>query len=124
MCSEKDLRLIVIDRYALIFDIFSFIDYISANCDTIPNIYTMSTQFLNIWSQLNSNNCFSIAGMVRTEYDSSSSQDMALRTSLLFRVAKELKWLSDVHKICVVVINQVHIESVRHFFFFLNPKCG
>jgi Rad51 len=50
----------------------------------------------------------SIAGMVRTEYDSSSSQDMALRTSLLFRVAKELKWLSDVHKICVVVINQVH----------------
>jgi RecA/RadA recombinase len=50
---------------------------------------------------------FSIAGMVRTEYDSSSSADMALRTALLFRVAKELKWISDIFKVCIVVINQV-----------------
>ena len=50
---------------------------------------------------------FSIAGMVRTEYDSSSSTDMALRTCLLFRVAKELKWISDIFKVCIVVINQV-----------------
>ena len=53
----------------------------------------------------------SIAGMVRTEYDSSSSKDMTLRTALLFRVAKELKWLSDIHKLCIVVINQVAFNS-------------
>jgi Rad51 len=45
--------------------------------------------------------------MVRTEYDASSSADMALRTALLFRVAKELKWISDIFKVCIVVINQV-----------------
>jgi Rad51 len=45
--------------------------------------------------------------MVRTEYDASSSGDMALRTALLFRVAKELKWISDIFKVCIVVINQV-----------------
>lgn len=53
--------------------------------------------------------------MVRTEYDSSSSADMALRTSLLFRVAKELKWISDIFKVCIVVINQVcnHRDEVQ-----------
>ena len=60
---------------------------------------------------------FSIAGMVRTEYDTSSSKDMALRTSLLFRLAKQLKWLSDTFHICVVVINQV--ENLDYFFKFV-----
>ena len=49
----------------------------------------------------------SIAGMVRTEYDTSSTKEMALRTSLLFKIAKELKWLSDTFNLCIVVINQV-----------------
>ena len=45
--------------------------------------------------------------MVRTEYDTSSTKEMALRTSLLFKIAKELKWLSDTFNLCIVVINQV-----------------
>ena len=51
--------------------------------------------------------CYSIAGMVRNEYDGKSAKDMCQRTALLFRLSKELKWLSDIHKVCVVVINQV-----------------
>ena len=53
--------------------------------------------------------------MVRTEYDTSSSKDMSLRTSLLFRLAKQLKWLSDTFHICVVVVNQV--ENLDGFQF-------
>lgn len=54
----------------------------------------------------------SIAGMVRTDYDTNSMKDMSLRTTLLFKVAKELKWLSDIHKVCVVVINQVILVNI------------
>jgi hypothetical protein len=32
---------------------------------------------------------------------------MQLRTSLLFSIAKELKWIADIYKVCVVVVNQV-----------------
>ena len=60
----------------------------------------------------------SIAGMVRTEYDTSSSKDMSLRTSLLFRLAKQLKWLSDTFHICVVVVNQVeNLDDFQSHFY-------
>ena len=49
----------------------------------------------------------SIAGMVRNDYETKSVSDMSLRTVLLFKVAKELKWLADIYKVCVLVINQV-----------------
>lgn len=54
--------------------------------------------------------------MVRSDYDSNSINDMAARTTLLFRLAKELKWLSDIHKTCVVVINQV-LDIIFYLFF-------
>lgn len=49
----------------------------------------------------------SIAGMVRNDYATKSVSDMAQRTVLLFKIAKELKWLADIYNVCVVVINQV-----------------
>ena len=61
--------------------------------------------------------------MVRTEYDTSSSKDMALRTSLLFRLAKELKWLSDIFHVCIVVINQVNTIIASLFLSFLIDLC-
>jgi hypothetical protein len=49
----------------------------------------------------------SLAGLVRFEYDSRSAQDMRARTALLFALARELKLLSDIFKIGIVVVNQV-----------------
>lgn len=49
----------------------------------------------------------SLAGLVRFEYDGKSTADMRDRTTLLFKVSKQLKWLSDTFQVAVVVINQV-----------------
>lgn len=49
----------------------------------------------------------SLAGLVRFEYDNRSADDMRARTILLFSLARELKLLSDIFKIGVIVVNQV-----------------
>jgi hypothetical protein len=60
--------------------------------------------------------------MVRSDYDSTNIKDMAARTTLLFRLAKELKWLSDIYKTCIVVINQVTgFTLLLHHHYTLIP---
>lgn len=49
----------------------------------------------------------SLAGVMRTEYDTGNYSEMMARTSLLFKIAAKLKWLADTFKVAVVVINQV-----------------
>ncbi len=49
----------------------------------------------------------SLAGLLRSEFDSRSVKEMTLRTAVLFRLAAKLKWLSDIFRLCVVVVNQV-----------------
>jgi len=49
----------------------------------------------------------SLAGMARTEFDSSQREDMKRRTTALFHLAAKLKWLADTFSLCVVVVNQV-----------------
>jgi hypothetical protein len=56
----------------------------------------------------------SLAGLVRFEYDSRSAQDMRARTALLFALARELKLLSDIFKIGIVVVNQVCQQTPLH----------
>ena len=48
----------------------------------------------------------SLAGLVRNEYEQ-DIVDMMDRTTFLFRLASTLKWLADIYKVCVLVINQV-----------------
>lgn len=50
---------------------------------------------------------FSLAGLIRFEYDTMSTDDMRDRTTFMFQLAKQLKWLSDVFRMGVLVINQV-----------------
>jgi hypothetical protein len=50
----------------------------------------------------------SLAGLVRFEFDSRRAEDMRARTALLFALARELKLLSDIFKIAIVVVNQVN----------------
>eukprot|EP01032_Pedospumella_encystans_P009388 gene9388-11051_t len=52
----------------------------------------------------------SLAGLVRFEFDSSSTSDMRVRTVLLFQLAKELKLLSDIFKLSILVVNQVKAD--------------
>ena len=56
----------------------------------------------------------SIAGMVRNDYETKSVCDMSLRTVLLFKVAKELKWLADIYNVCVLVVNQVTAKGFEN----------
>lgn len=49
----------------------------------------------------------SMAGMARTEFDSSQRDDMKKRTTALFSLAAKLKWLADTFNLCIVVVNQV-----------------
>ena len=49
----------------------------------------------------------SLAGMARTEFDSSNKDDMKKRTAALFGLASKLKWLADTFSLCVIVVNQV-----------------
>jgi len=49
----------------------------------------------------------SMAGLVRTEFDSSSCEEMKLRTAALFKLSRQLKWLADTYRLCIVVVNQV-----------------
>ena len=49
----------------------------------------------------------SLAGIVRTDYDTRTTQDMLKRTAMLFRFSAKLKWLADTYRLAVVVVNQV-----------------
>lgn len=49
----------------------------------------------------------SLAGIVRTDYDTRTSQDMLKRTAMLFRFSAKLKWLADTYRLAIVVVNQV-----------------
>ena len=49
----------------------------------------------------------SVAGMFRTEFTATNTEDAVQRAILLFRFATELKRLADVYHLCVVVVNQV-----------------
>lgn len=53
--------------------------------------------------------CVSLAGLVRFHYDNKSADEMKERTTILFKLAKQLKWLSDTFNVCVVVVNQVRL---------------
>lgn len=53
----------------------------------------------------------SIAGLVRTEFDTRTAKDMSLRTNMLFKFASKLKWLSDTYTLGVIVVNQVRYHS-------------
>jgi predicted hydrocarbon binding protein len=48
-----------------------------------------------------------MAGVVRSEFDTSRSDDMNIRSGRLFQIAKQLKRLSDTFNLAVVVVNQV-----------------
>ena len=48
-----------------------------------------------------------MAGVVRTEYDHKNVNDIMQRTAILFKIASQLKWLSDTFKIAIIVVNQV-----------------
>lgn len=56
---------------------------------------------------------YSLAGLVRLEYQATSAADMRLRTQTLFTIASRLKWLSNIFNICVVVVNQVRLHGLR-----------
>lgn len=49
----------------------------------------------------------SIAGLVRTEFDTRDIHEIKERTKILFSISSTLKWLSDTFSICTVVVNQV-----------------
>lgn len=53
----------------------------------------------------------SLAGMIRHEYDAMNAADMRDRTNFVFRFSKQLKWLSDVFQLGILVINQVCEEN-------------
>jgi len=61
--------------------------------------------------------CNSLAGLVRFEFDSSSTSDMRVRTVLLFQLAKELKLLSDIFKLSILVVNQVSYQAVTIYLY-------
>ena len=48
----------------------------------------------------------SLAGLVRTEYDTKNKNEMFERTSFLFKLAQSLKWLASAFGLCIVVVNQ------------------
>jgi RecA/RadA recombinase len=56
----------------------------------------------------------SLAGLVRNEYNTKLKNDMIERTKVLFSLAETLKWLSDVYKLCIVVVNQVLVVYNSH----------
>jgi len=60
---------------------------------------------------------YSLAGLVRFEFDSSSTSDMRVRTVLLFQLAKELKLLSDIFKLSILVVNQVSYQAVTIYLY-------
>lgn len=49
----------------------------------------------------------SIAGLVRTEFDTRTAKEMAARTNMLFKFSSKLKWLSDTYKLGIIAVNQV-----------------
>ena len=72
----------------------------------------------------------SLAGLIRHEYEQ-DIKDMKSRTTFLFRFASALKWLADIHKVCILVVNQVTstgFESTNSIscgsFFHLKPALG
>lgn len=60
----------------------------------------------------------SIAGIFRTEFDATKSDQRFQRTISLFRLATELKILADSYRLCVIVVNQVTaagFDQPEHF---------
>jgi RecA/RadA recombinase len=49
----------------------------------------------------------SLAGLLRFDYDTTSSEDMKQRTMMMFHISRKLKWIADTFQIAVVVVNQV-----------------
>ena len=49
----------------------------------------------------------SLAGLIRMEFDNRQLQDMTARTTWLFGFAQELKMMSELFRVAVVVVNQV-----------------
>ena len=82
LCREKNVRLLVIDRFSLRFP----------TCMEINSGHDFSC---------------SLAGLTRTEFDTTLKKEMSERTLLLFKLARQLKWLADTHDLRVVVVNQV-----------------
>lgn len=60
----------------------------------------------------------SIAGLIRTEYDTRDIASVVERTRVLFVISSTLKWISDIFSISIVVINQV--TSPRCIFIILH----
>jgi len=59
----------------------------------------------------------SIAGLVRTEFDTRTAKDMATRTTMLFKFASKLKWLSDTYKLGVITVNQVNNNTCCYLLY-------
>jgi hypothetical protein len=83
MCRQLNVRLLVIDRQVQNRK-FHLIDKTFSN----PPLYSM-------------------AGLVRFEYDVTQEAQMKDRTVFLFNFARQLKWISDIHHIAILVVNQV-----------------
>jgi hypothetical protein len=56
----------------------------------------------------------SVAGLVRSDYDTRSASEMNERTQALLKLSRALRWLSDTFAITVVVINQVFLKLLLH----------
>jgi RecA/RadA recombinase len=49
----------------------------------------------------------SIAGLVRTEFDTQNMGEIMERTRVLFTISTALKWLCDTFNLSILVVNQV-----------------
>ena len=90
MCQDQNVRLLIMDRSELKL----FVDLCIGM--TLIVIYN------------------SVAGLVRSEFDTTTVGHMLARTNALFTIAAQLKRLCDAYKLCIVVVNQVN-SSCMHF---------
>eukprot|EP01035_Chromulina_nebulosa_P017137 gene17137-22651_t len=66
----------------------------------------------------------SIAGIVRSEYDTSNKENMIHRSNILFRISKQLKWLADTFNLAIVVVNQVSQSISKQNQSRIKPSLG
>ena len=50
---------------------------------------------------------YSIAGVVRNEFNTSNQNELYDRSAYLWKLSSLLKWLSNTYRIAIVVVNQV-----------------